>query len=225
MPDPAVSRRNDRAPKWENTDQTNRAGRQSSILTVCLCAASDKWRRARIRRPGVKINDSTSSRSVVAISVSSSNVGNGGKNVGALPEIAAFVGAALGSGIIGNAAYDTLKLSVKKLVRRARNGHPDRGHERELLARAAVQKRCTEVDFPAPDLDEPCQVQWESGATGYIYHLTFRHVVAKVLIPKGPLVGKVLEVTLQSHADRYDLALALLEVEQARGRHHGRSKT
>ncbi|SDZ31958.1 hypothetical protein SAMN05421504_112171 [Amycolatopsis xylanica] len=148
-----------------------------------------------------------------------------GGNNNIVVEIAMFVGVALGSGIIGNAAYDTLKLSVKKLVRRSQNGTPHLGHERELLARAAVQKRCAEVDFPAPDLDAPCDVQWDTGPTGYTYRLTFRHVVAKVLIPKGPLEGQDLEVTLQSHADSYDLAQARLEVEQARRRRQGRSKT
>lgn len=131
-------------------------------------------------------------------------------------DVVVFVGSALGSGIIGNAAYDALKETVKKRVARSRSGIPFVGHERELLARAAVRARCEEIGFPVPDLDGRCHVQWNASETGYVYNVVFPDVVAQVAIPRGPLDGRQLQVIVRTHADRYETVRALARIEERR---------
>jgi hypothetical protein len=142
------------------------------------------------------------------------NVVAGGSNV--VGDVVVFVGVALGSGIIGNVAYDALKATVKKLVPRSRSSASY--GERTLIARTAVQKRCAEVDFPIPGPDDPCDVRWDADDASYTYHLTFHHVVAKVVIPKGALDGRELQVTLHTHADQSELARARTETNERRRR-------
>ncbi|MEU7531213.1 hypothetical protein AB0A74_36160 [Saccharothrix sp. NPDC042600] len=87
-----------------------------------------------------------------------------------------------------------------------------------MLAKEAVKQRCAEVGFPVPEADERCQVNWEAGDSEYTYSLTYGHVVATVVIPKGPLDGRELQVTLWTHSNTVYLARALAEIEH---RHSG----
>lgn len=128
----------------------------------------------------------------------------GGRVVGSCPsygDIAIFIGGALASGIVGNAAYDALKTTVAKLVPRGSKGSPFKGPERELIAKLAARARCAEVDLPVPSPTDPCNVKWEKDNHGYIYHLEFRYVVAKVVIPEGDLDGRSIQVTLHGPSD------------------------
>jgi hypothetical protein len=135
-----------------------------------------------------------------------------------VPEIVAFVGTALGSGIIGNVAYDVLKGMIKNRDHRSPSAVRSVETEREQIARAAVEKRCAEVGFPIPDRNEPCDAEWDADESGYTYHLTFRHVVATVVVPRGNLEGRELQVTLRTDSEGFAWEWARREVgEQPSG--------
>jgi len=122
-------------------------------------------------------------------------------DVQGIPEIIAFVGTALGSGIIGNVAYDVLKGMIKNRLPRPQSSVPSADTRHELIARTAVEERCAAVGFPIPNRDEPCHAEWDE--SGYTYQLRFRHVVATVVVPTGNLEGRELQVTLRTDSESF----------------------
>lgn len=86
---------------------------------------------------------------------------------GPVPEWCVWVAAAVGSGALGNAAYDALKALVVAVLSRegSREGRPGEAelHESEalLLARLAVRIARIELHLPEPEFVEVDQISFE----------------------------------------------------------------
>lgn len=116
--------------------------------------------------------------------------------------IAAATGVATAAvqGVIGNAAYDLLKIPYLRL----RGSHPDpdgaslQPDELWIVAKYAVQARCGELNWPVPRLESLKQDSLDNADGQFRLRLSSPEVKGEVVIPAGRLNDARLEVTLRS---------------------------
>jgi hypothetical protein len=120
----------------------------------------------------------------------------GNHNVGKIVDVVLFAASAVGSGVLGNAAYDALKGAVEKLLGRRVADPTDLG-VRETAARLAVQARCNEVGFRVPGDTEACRVRVRAERMGTVFEFEYQDLFAEVRVPNGELDGQMLQVLLR----------------------------
>lgn len=121
----------------------------------------------------------------------------GNRNVGKIVvDVVLFTASAVGSGVLGNAAYDALKGAVEKLLGR-RVADPMDLDVREAAARLAVQARCCEVGFRVPGDTEACRVRVRAERMGTVFEFEYQDLFAEVRVPSGGLDGRMLQVLLR----------------------------
>lgn len=116
----------------------------------------------------------------------------------ALLEVVSWIGTAVASGVLGNAAWHGLKARAWRVARRTRRWHRHPLGE-EVLAYFAVRSRCAEVGLPMPP-SMPKAMGYVVDKAGGIT-VTLRYwddLRAKVYIPPGDLNPVDVEVTLYS---------------------------
>jgi hypothetical protein len=111
-----------------------------------------------------------------------------------------YTATALASGVIGNVAYDTLKIAVRRLrsyMRRGRGVDSREEESRESIVRSAVKLGCAKVGVTVPHNDDRCEIRCSENESRYAYHLYYRDLAVKVLFPKSDKLDECeLEVTL-----------------------------
>jgi hypothetical protein len=115
-------------------------------------------------------------------------------------DVVIYTTTALASGIIGNVAYDTLKIAVRRFrsyIHRGRGVDSPEEKSRESIVRSAVELGCVKAGVTVPHGDDRCEIRCSENESGYTYHLYYRDLVVKVVFPKSDKLDEYeLEVTL-----------------------------
>jgi hypothetical protein len=112
--------------------------------------------------------------------------------------VVVFITTAAAGGIIGNAAYDLLKIPYMLLRHGAKaEGSALDDNERWLLAKLAVQARCGELNWPVPELESFEGLTFDADANWLRFRLRTPSLECEVSIPHGRLSGSRLPVRLR----------------------------
>jgi hypothetical protein len=130
-----------------------------------------------------------------------------------------FVLMSLSSGVIGNVGYDLIKAALRAW-RRPKVRLPERARDMRdavLIAVLATQARCAQVDLPSPVLDDLEVTECERQPDRWRIELrkvdrtVYLHggrpwpdgvaLAATVVIPDGPVHGRMIDVTVVAKRD------------------------
>ena len=103
------------------------------------------------------------------------------------PEAVTWVVSAVGSGVLGNAAYDWLKKSFAAMTGKRRYRRLGRLAHGEMIAALAVQARCGELGHEVPDWAALRCTQVADGPAGTTICVECGGLRATVVIPPDPL--------------------------------------